>query len=115
MILGTVTTILDVIVGLFVLYFAIRYLGRFLQWIERSEIARQKAEAEAERKKKAAAAPAPAAAAPEPAGVPADHVAAISAAVAAIGARIVHIEDATTDNAWAAEGRWMHQMSHRPH
>ena len=45
--------------------------------------------------------------------MPADHVVAIAAAVAAYGFRVVHIEDAATGNAWAAEGRWLHQTSHR--
>jgi len=95
------------------LWFAIVYLGRFLSWIERSEIARQKAEAlaNAERKKVAA----PDAPAPEPEGVPADHIVVIAAAVAAYGYRVVHIADTQTGHAWAAEGRWQHQTSHRTH
>ena len=108
---------LEVIAVLGGLYFALVYLSRFLSWVERSEIARQKAEAEL---KKAA----PRAAAPttvvherddEHGGVPAHHVAAIAAAVAAYGYRVVHIADAGTGNAWAAEGRWLHQTSHRTH
>ncbi len=109
---------LGAIVVVAVLWLALMHLGRFLSWVERSEIARQKAEAaeEAERKK-AAAAPRRRRArrGPEPEGVPADHVVAIAAAVAAYGYRVVHIEDAATGNAWAAEGRWLHQTSHRPH
>jgi hypothetical protein len=100
---------LGVIVGAVVLWFAVRYLGRFLGWIERSEIARQKAEAEAERNNKALAASA-AMSAPE--GVPAEHIAVIAAAVAACGYRVVHIADQATGHAWASEGRWMHQTSH---
>jgi hypothetical protein len=104
-----------VIVALAVLSVAVRYIGRFLAWVERSEIARQKAEVEEERKRKSPpAAPSnPAAAAPE--GVPADHVVAIAAAVAAFGFRVVHIDDAASGHAWASEGRWQHQTSHRPH
>ncbi len=39
----------------------------------------------------------------------------IAAAVyALLGAtRVVHIEDAGAGRRWAAEGRWMHQTSHR--
>ncbi len=107
-----------VIVALGVLWFAVVYLSRFLSWVERSEIARQKVEAE--RLKKAA----PRAAAPakvareldgEFNGLPAHHVAAIAAAVAAYGYKVVHIADAGTGHAWAAEGRWLHQTSHRTH
>ncbi|RAI16877.1 hypothetical protein, partial [Rhodoblastus acidophilus] len=63
------------------------------------------------------AAPAPAPAAPrvEAPGVPAHHVAAIAAAVAACGYRVVHIADAGAGHAWAAEGRWLHQTSHHTH
>lgn len=44
-------------------------------------------------------------------------IAAIAAAVyAMLGCyRIVHIEDANGGQRWAAEGRWMHQISHNPH
>ena len=95
---------------------AIVYLGRFLSWVERSEIARQKAEAaEAAARKKAGAPAARIAKAAAPEGVPREHVAVIAAAVAACGQRVVHIEDAATGHAWAAEGRWLHQTSHRTH
>ncbi len=47
---------------------------------------------------------------------PAEHVAAIGAAVyAAIGAhRILHIEDAARDRSWTAGGREAHHRSHSP-
>jgi hypothetical protein len=69
----------------------------------------------------AAAAPAarPVAAPPQPhataaADIPAEHVAAIAAAVCAtVGAhRIVHIEDLHGGRAWGAEGRSAHHQSH---
>ncbi len=104
-----------IIVALAVLWVAVRYLARFLTWIERSEIARQKAEAAEELKRKATSPPSRAAAVAAPEGVPADHLVVIAAAVAAYGFRVVHIEDAATGHAWASEGRWQHQMSHRPH
>lgn len=46
-----------------------------------------------------------------------DHIAAIAAAVACMmqSHRIVHIESAHSGAVWLAEGRWMHQTSHRPH
>jgi hypothetical protein len=100
---------LGVIVALVVLGVAVRYLGRFLGWIERSEIARQQAEAAAARNKAAA----PADAGYNPEGIPAHHIAVIAAAVAAYGFRVVHIADHATGHAWASEGRWMHQTSHQ--
>jgi hypothetical protein len=102
-----------VIVGAAVLWFAIMYLGRFLSWIEQSEIARQKAEAQREAERKKAAAPV--APAIEPGGVPIDHIVVIAAAVAAYGYRVIHIADTQSGHAWAAEGRWQHQTSHRTH
>jgi hypothetical protein len=97
-----------------VLWFAVVYVGRFLSWVERSEIARQKAEAaeEAERKKAGTRVAAPAVASPELDGVPTRHIAAIAAAVAVYGFRVVHIADQATGHAWTSEGRWMHQTSH---
>ncbi|MBB4197299.1 hypothetical protein CCR94_17065 [Rhodoblastus sphagnicola] len=103
-----------VVAALFVLWFALSRLGRFLSWVERSEIARQ--QAEAERGNKAAPpAAAPAPVARETDGIPAHHVVVIAAAVAAYGYRVVHIADAGAGHAWAAEGRWRHQTSHHTH
>src|SRR5271166_3777892 len=87
------------IAALAVLCIAVVYLGRFLSWVERSEIARQKAEAAAEVERKKAVAPA--VVAPELDGVPAHHIVAIAAAVAAYGYRVIHIEDAPSGHAWA--------------
>jgi hypothetical protein len=101
-----------VIAALGVFWFVGVCLSRFLSWVEQSEIARQKAEAEL---KKAAPRPAAPELDAEPDGVPAHHVAAIAAAVAAYGYRVIHIADAGTGHAWAAEGRWRHQTSHRTH
>ncbi len=55
------------------------------------------------------------AAQPGPAEVPPDHIAAIAAAVAALGSglKVVHIADAATGRDWVTEGRWAHQMSHQ--
>lgn len=47
-----------------------------------------------------------------------DDLAAITAAIYAVVStphRIVHIENGGKAQTWAAEGRWMHQTSHRPH
>ena len=62
--------------------------------------------------------PAPTAAASTatPAATLADDIVVIAAAAyAMIGEhRIVHIEAASQNQAWAAEGRWLQQTSHRP-
>jgi len=100
------------VVAVIVLALAVRNLVRFLTWIERSEIARQQAEADAERKRKSDLSRSVAG---DASGVPAEHVAAIAAAVATYGYRVVHIADTGSGHAWAAEGRWMHQTSHRLH
>jgi glutaconyl-CoA/methylmalonyl-CoA decarboxylase subunit delta len=99
------------------LWLAMRLVAAFLGWVERSEIARQAAEAEAERAATAPGAPAaPREVRPAVGGIPPEHVAAIAAAVAMMGsARVVLIEDNATGQAWATEGRWQHQTSHRPH
>jgi len=113
----TVKLALGAIAALIVLWFAISRLARFLSWVERSEIARQQAEAELKKAvalKPAASAPPPVAAR-APDGIPPHHVAAIAAAVAAYGYRVVHIADPGTGHAWAAEGRWRHQTSHSTH
>jgi glutaconyl-CoA/methylmalonyl-CoA decarboxylase subunit delta len=94
-----------------VLWFAAKQLARFLGWVEASEIARQAAEAAERRKPAPQAAPA---IAPQD-GIPAHHVAAIAAAVAACGYRVAHIADARTGSAWSAEGRWLQQTSHTTH
>lgn len=112
----TLKTIVVVLVAGAAVWWGAILLGRFLSWIERSEIARQKAEAEA--KKSLKATPAPSSVfRPDPGAIPAAHVAAIAAAIGAIGGahKIVHISVAGAASVWAAEGRWMHQTSHRPH
>ena len=111
----TLKTIVVVIVAGAAVWWGAILLGRFLSWIERSEIARQKAEAAAKQSLKAQASAA--AFKSDPGGIPAAHVAAIAAAVGAIGGahKIVHISVAGAASVWAAEGRWMHQTSHRPH
>jgi hypothetical protein len=56
-----------------------------------------------------------AAAAPKSEGPPEDIVVIAAAVHAMMGAhRIVHLESTQTGQTWAAEGRWMHQTSHRP-
>jgi len=61
-------------------------------------------------------APRTAASTATPVGTLADDIVAIAAAAyAVIGEhRIVHIEPASQDQAWALEGRWLQQTSHRP-
>jgi hypothetical protein len=112
----TLKLALEVVAALGVFWFAGVYLSRFLRWVEQSEIARQKAEAELKKAASRAAAPAVARELDaEPDGVPAHHVAAIAAAVAAYGYKVIHIAEAGTGHAWAAEGRWRHQTSHSTH
>jgi len=113
--LETVKLSLGAVAAFLALWFVGARLIRFLRWVETSEIARQQAEAAERGKAARAAAPAPAAALAEAQGVPAPHVAAIAAAVAACGYRVVHIADAGAGHAWAAEGRWLHQTSHHTH
>lgn len=110
----TVRDVFAVIGFGYCLWRALAWIGRGLGWIERSEIERQKAEAASERQARAAAPPQ---AAPAPSAVPPEHVAAIAAAVSAMGGglRLVMIDDPVAGHAWAAEGRWMHQTSHRAH
>ncbi len=71
-----------------------------------------------QRQKAPAAVPAVAGAGPAAVeeGIPADDVAAISAAVASVftAHRIVHIQPLQDTHAWATEGRWQHQTSHQP-
>jgi hypothetical protein len=107
--------VLGAVAALLAAWFAVTRLVRFLGWVERSEIARQQAEAKAATESKTAQPAAPVAVAPQQPALPPHHVAAIAAAVAAYGYRVVHIADATTGSAWAAEGRWRHQTSHHPH
>jgi hypothetical protein len=95
------------------------WFGRGLGWIERAEIDRQEAEAKQQRQAVAARAAAPAPTpmqAPVVADMTADHVVAIAAAVAAMGGvKLVTLADPATGHAWVAEGRWLHQTSHRSH
>jgi len=90
------------------IWWAVVWIGRLLGWIERSEIARQEAEAGREYVSASGVAE-------PPDGVRADHVVAIAAAVAACGYKVVHIADPGSGSAWASEGRWIHQTSHRTH
>ena len=111
-----VLNVVAVIVAGACLWWAVRGLGAFLAWVERSEIARQAAETAAAKPivvPSATAGPAPVVRG----GIPAEHVAAIAAAVAVVmeGHRVVLIEDDASGLLWASEGRWQHQTSHRVH
>lgn len=104
MIFDAVINVLAVIGAGTCAYGAIAALDRLLHW---------KAEPAAERMRNPEAPAAPAR--PEPGDVPAEHVAAIAAAVAALGSgfKVVHIAGAPTGLDWVTEGRWAHQTSHQ--
>lgn len=113
----TATTVLAVIGAVSLVWWVLRALGAFLAWVERSEIERQTREAAAEAAVAAPSKPAKVRRAAVAEGLPAEHVAAIAATVAAIldGHRVVLIEDTASGAHWSAEGRWLHQTSHRLH
>lgn len=92
------------------LYLAARGLFAFLGWVERSEIERQRAE-ESGAVARPAGSHRSAAAAGE---IPAEVVAVITAAVAAVGGHhVVFINDVVGGQSWSLEGRRLHQTSHR--
>lgn len=99
------------------LWWGTRGLLAFLGWVQRSEIERQAREAAAMRSSATPAPPAarpiPVAQAPSGEDIPAHHLVAIAAAVAAMGDfHVIMIGDAP-GHTWANEGRWLHQTSHR--
>jgi glutaconyl-CoA/methylmalonyl-CoA decarboxylase subunit delta len=109
----TFQTVIDIFAVIGVgtcVWWAAVYLGRALGGIERSEIAGQEAKTAAEHGSLS-----PSEAGEPTEGVPADHVVAIAAAVAACGYKVVHISDSANGSAWASGGRWIHQTSHRRH
>jgi sensor histidine kinase regulating citrate/malate metabolism len=107
----------DAIGDMFIIYFIVIVISMLVAAIIRGIVvllSRQAAHAEAK------APPKPVAAAPsvQPvvAGIPQEHIAAISAAVAMMmGAhRIVHIEMAGRGFGWTSEARASHHTSHAP-
>lgn len=106
----------DAIGDMFVIYGIVIVVSMLVAAVIRGIVivlSRQAAQAEA----KAPPKPAPAAAAqPVVAGIPQEHIAAISAAVAMmVGAhRIVHIEMANRGFGWTSEARTTHHTSHAP-
>lgn len=90
-------------------YAVIRVLGAIAAWAQRIP--------ELDAAAPPVAAVAAVAPAPEADDVARDDIAVIAAAVYAVldGHRIVHIEDSATGFAWSADGRRIHQTSHRPH
>lgn len=100
------------------LYWAVRLLTLFLGWVERSEIERQAREGAGLPRgvKPLAMAATVGIGATTGDAIPPEHVAAIAAVVAMLGAhRVVMIEDSAGGHAWTSAGRWMHQTSHRTH
>jgi len=104
-------TTLDAIGDMFVIYGIVIVVSMLVAVVIRGIVwvlSRQAAQAEAK-------APAKPAAPPILAGVPQEHLAVITAAVAAMGAhRIVHIETMTRGFGWTAEARTVHHTSHAP-
>ncbi|MBK8507530.1 MAG: OadG family transporter subunit [Candidatus Competibacter sp.] len=106
----------DAIGDMFIIYGIVIVVSMLVAAVIRGIVivlSRQAAQAEA----KAPPKPAPVAAAqPVVAGIPQEHIAAISAAVAMmVGAhRIVHIEMANRGFGWTSEARTTHHTSHAP-
>ncbi|MDS4069617.1 MAG: OadG family protein [Candidatus Competibacter sp.] len=109
-------TTLDAIGDMLVIYGIVIVISMLVAAIIRGivwALSRQAAQAET----KAPLKPTPVAAAqPAIAGIPQEHLAVITAAVAAMmGAhRIVHIETASRGFGWTAEARTVHHTSHAP-
>ena len=108
-------TTLDAIGDMFVIYGIVIVISMLVAVVIRGIVwmlSRQAAQAEA---KAAAAKPAPVAQ-PVVTGVPQEHLAVITAAVAAMmGAhRIVHIATPDRGYSWTAEARTVHHTSHAP-
>ncbi|MBL8250766.1 MAG: OadG family protein [Candidatus Competibacter sp.] len=106
----------DAIGDMFVIYGIVIVVSMLVAAIIRGIVivlSRQAAQAEAKAPPKPATAPA---AQPAITGIPQEHIAAISAAVAMMmGAhRIVHIEMANRGFGWTAEARTTHHTSHAP-
>ncbi|HVI51450.1 MAG TPA: hypothetical protein VM661_09595 [Candidatus Sulfotelmatobacter sp.] len=102
--------------ALSVLYIAFRILAGIAQWVQRDAIESERAAAKASTAK----VPAPV----TPSSVSQEHedvaehdIAVIAAAVQAMmgNHHVLHIQDAHSGQSWSAEGRWMHQTSHRTH
>ena len=106
MTLETLTDIFAAIGAAACLWWGVVLTGRLSRRIDRPGALRQEDEA------RRLAPDSPSAKGEE--AIPAEHVAAIAAAVAACGHRVVHI-DPTGGSAWVSEGRWIHQTSHRTH
>jgi hypothetical protein len=116
----TFDLLIDILAGigaLTCLWWVVVGVGRLLGWVERSEIARQAEEARAEARARFAHPVVAPAVSSSSGDAPADHLAVIAGAIAAVGSgfRVIHLTDVATGQAWASEGRWMHQTSHHIH
>ena len=105
-------TTLDAIGDMFVIYGIVIVVSMLVAVVIRGIVWMLSRQAKQEEAK----APAKPAARPILAGVPQEHLAVITAAVAAMmGAhRIVHIETAARGFGWTAEARTVHHTSHAP-
>jgi len=100
-----------------VFYWVIWFMRALVRWVQPPEETLATDAAPVASSTSAGAAPVAVAESAEPAvpgAPPPEHVAAISAVLAAILGehRIVHISDGDANHSWAAEGRWIHQTSH---
>lgn len=108
---------LAVIGALSLAYWLFRILAAVAGWVQKDAIEHDRAAEQAVKP-----APAKAVAAPRAADVHEDiaehDIAVIAAAVRMMMGnhhRVVHIQDANSGQSWSAEGRWMHQTSHKTH
>ena len=108
-------TTLDAIGDMFVIYGIVIVISMLVAAIIRGIVLLLSRQAQQEAPKPSAK-PAPIAAQPISVGIPQEHLAVITAAVAAMmGAhRIVHIEMASRGFGWTAEARTVHHTSHAP-
>lgn len=117
--MNTTYTTLNAIRDIFVIYGIVIVISLLVATVIRGIVlvlSRQVQPNQAKTPAKSAGAPRPIAATPAMAGIPQEHLAVITAAVAAMmdTHRIVHIEAASRGYNWTAEARTVHHTSHVP-
>ncbi|RUQ36124.1 MAG: hypothetical protein EKK71_09730 [Candidatus Competibacteraceae bacterium] len=115
--MNTYTT-LDAIRDMFVIYGIVIVVSMLVATVIRGIVLvlSRQSQPDPAKPAKPASAPRPIAATPAMAGIPQEHLAVITAAVAAMmdTHRIVHIEAASRGYNWTAEARTVHHTSHVP-